>query len=432
MDVLGLDIGTTTISAAVLRDGVPLAARMLKNGAQRPGGQPWERTQDPGQILSTVLAAMEDSLAQFPLVARIGVTGQQHGILYLDRRGNPVSPLYTWQDGRGDLPFCGDVSYAGHLTALTGMPLSTGYGMVTHFYHLKNGLVPQGAVTFCTIQDYVAMVLSGRTAPLLDPTNAASFGLFDVVGRRFDPDALRACGIDTGWLPPLADTPHLGEDRQGRTVFTAIGDNQASFLGATGGAGGMLLNIGTGSQCSIYSQDYLHCEGLETRPFPSGGYLLVGASLCGGRAYALLEQFFRRSAELVLGGPCPPCYDAMSRLLDAAPPPEDVPLVRPLFQGTRRAPQLRGSISGLGLDNFDPLHLMYGMMSGMVEELHEMYQGFLDQGGARPSRLYGSGNGLRKNAHLRQLAAQRFSLPLELSQNEEEAACGAALFAAGP
>ena len=34
-------------------------------------------------------------------------------------------------------------------------------------------------------------------------------------------------------------------------------------------------------------------RGIEARPFLGGKYLLVGASLCGGKAYALLENFFR-------------------------------------------------------------------------------------------------------------------------------------------
>ena len=54
----------------------------------------------------------------------------------------------------------------------------------------------------------------------------------------------------------------------------------------------MLVNVGTGSQFSVFTPHYLQADGLETRPMPGGGYLLAGASLCGGRAYALLEQFF--------------------------------------------------------------------------------------------------------------------------------------------
>ena len=46
MTVLGLDIGTTTISAVVMRDGKVLAAKTLKNDSFLPGRPVWEKAQD--------------------------------------------------------------------------------------------------------------------------------------------------------------------------------------------------------------------------------------------------------------------------------------------------------------------------------------------------------------------------------------------------
>ena len=43
-------------------------------------------------------------------IAVIGITGQMHGIVYTDCNGMAISPLYTWQDGRGNLPY-GDTTY---------------------------------------------------------------------------------------------------------------------------------------------------------------------------------------------------------------------------------------------------------------------------------------------------------------------------------
>ena len=88
--------------------------------------------------------------------------------------------------------------------------------------------------------------------------------------------------------------------------------------------------------------------------------------------------------------------------------------------------KIRSSITNLSTDNFTPISLLYGMMRGMATELHEMYR----RSGIVGGTLYGSGNGLRKNPHLRRCFEEAFARPLLLSQNEEEAACGAALFAA--
>lgn len=430
MKTLGIDIGTTTISAVVFdaASGV-LGAMNVKNDTFLPG-QPWERIQDPEKILEKVQDCVRAMLARFPGVQAIGVTGQMHGILYLDRDGRAVSPLYTWQDGRGDLPFDGGVSWAEHLSELTGYPLSTGYGLVTHGCNVRSGLVPREAAVFCTIQDYAALKLAGITSPRIDPTNAASLGLYDCRGGRFDSAALERGGMDPKLLPPLAQTPLLGTGSLGIPVCAAIGDNQASFLGAAGGRRDVLLvNMGTGGQVSVYSGDYLQTGGLETRPFPGGGWLLVGASLCGGRSYALLERFFRETVRLVTGQDIP-AYDAMARMLEMPRDLEDHPRCVTTFQGTRADPSRRAAITGLSENNFTPAHLTWGVMEGMARELYEMYRSFLDAGGKRPVGMIGSGNGLRKNPWLCQVFEKVFQCPLTCSPCEEEAACGAALYAA--
>ena len=123
-------------------------------------------------------------------------------------------------------------------------------------------------------------------------------------------------------------------------------------------------------------------------------------------------------------------YDAMARLLEESGDLADVPKVSTLFQGTRKDPSLRGSITGLSTENFTPRHLIQGVMQGMADELFEMYRGYLDMGGQKPAAMIGSGNGLRKNPHLCRIMEKTFGCPLILSENNEEAACGAAIYAA--
>lgn len=429
MQVLGLDIGTTTVSAVVMENGKVLAAKTLKNDSFLPGRPAWEKVQDPAVIRATAMGAVEELLEEYPLVEKIGVTGQMHGILYLDSRGEAVSPLYIWQDGRGDLPYDESCSYAAHLSEETGYPLATGFGLVTHYYNLKNGLVPENAAIFCTIHDYMAMLLACRTSPVTEAGDAASFGIFDLENKCFDKAALEKVGIDIALLPPLADNPCIGHTSKGIPVYVAIGDNQASFLGATGGQTNcMLVNVGTGSQFSVHVPGYVSCKGLETRPFPTEGYLLVGSSLCGGRAFALLENFFRQTAKM-FEVDCHSAYDAMFSCLKENPAPISPVVVEPLFQGTRQDPALRGSIRNLDVHNFTPEALILGMMQGMTDELYAMYQCFTLSGG-KCETMFGSGNGLRKNSYLRECFENRFGFPLVMSSNEEEAACGAALYAA--
>lgn len=430
MKTIGLDIGTTTISAVVYdTEAGALTARTVENDSFLQG-DPWERIQDPVLIQKTAIALVEELLTLHPDVAAIGLSGQMHGILYVDAQGEPVSPLYIWQDGRGDLPYDGKDSWASHLSQTTGYPLATGYGMVTHYYNLNHDLVPENAVKLTTIHDHLAMKLSGRGTPVTEATDAASLGLYDGPNHRFDPMALKIAGIDESMLPEVAQEPCLGTGPLGIPVYAALGDNQASFLGATGGRTDVLLvNMGTGGQVSIFSRDYIRTGTLETRPFPDDGWLLVGASLCGGRSYALLEAFFRETVRMVTGREIS-CYEAMAAVSEASGPVSDPLVVSTLFQGTRQDPTLRGSIQNLGTGNFTPAHFIYGVMQGMARELYDLYRGYLDLGGAPPAAMIGSGNGLRKNPALRKIFEDTFGIRLILSENQEEAACGAAIYAA--
>lgn len=70
-----------------------------------------------------------------------------------------------------------------------------------------------------------------------------------------------------------------------------------------------------------------------------------------------------------------------------------------------------------------------GILHGMIDELYSQYRICLNAGLSPGAVLIGSGNGLRCNQHLQRIAADTFGLPLTLSENAEEAAAGAALFA---
>ena len=194
MKSLGIDIGTTTICAAVLEDGCFITSETCKNNSFLAPTLPGERIQDAQLILDTALRTADMLFARYPDIKRIGVTGQMHGILYLDGGGNAVSPLYTWQDARGDAPCeksTDGQSWTAYLNSETGLSAATGYGLVTHAYNLAHGLVPTGAVTLCTIGDYIAMKLCGRQTPVIDASNAAGLGFFDAEKRTFNQTVLR-------------------------------------------------------------------------------------------------------------------------------------------------------------------------------------------------------------------------------------------------
>ncbi len=451
MKVVGLDLGTTSICASLVdgETGEVLDVAKTENFFAVKSAHAWERLQDPEKILAKAQELLEVLVTKHSLIGGIGVTGQMHGIVYLDAVGNALSPLYTWQDGRGDLPFGEGKTYASFLTEKAGYPLATGYGAVTHFYNLKNKLIPTQAVVFCTIQSYVAMKLAELREPKIHVSDAARLGFFALSEGVFDCEALQAVGMQANFFPSVTgELEIIGKTPLGTPVVVAIGDNQASFLGSVQEIkGSILVNVGTGSQISVFSEKpemYVQASGVETRPLTKDGFLLVGASLSGGLAYALLEAFFRSVIEMA-GLSCPsgqslyPCMNALG--LDFANLNKNKSndkknrlVIGTQFSGTRERPEQRGFIENLGLENFTPQHFIVGVLEGIVEELYKMYQGMKGVGNADfsailPSMLIGSGNGLRQNSFLQQLFSEKFGLPLKIPAHQEEAAYGAALAA---
>lgn len=428
MVAIGLDIGTTTICALVIdsRSGDVLKSVTLPNDSQI-NGKPFERLQNPEAILNTCKALVESLVSEFAPVSCIGISGQMHGIVYLDKNGNSASPLYTWQDMSANLPFGESQSYAARLSELSSYKAATGFGAATYFYHNEKRLVEKDAVCFCTIHDYVALRLTGKTAPLVHASNAASFSLFDLASMSFDISAVEKSGLSYSFFPQTtADAAVLGE-YSGIPVAVAIGDNQASFIGSVNNFKDcLLINIGTGSQISFATNILEEAEGTELRPCFEGQMLRVGSSLCGGRAFAILEKFLAASASLVTDKNVSSAYQAIDNYLASNGEPPEPLLVSTKFSGTREAPEERGFIQNIGIENFTPGHLIWGVLHGIVDELAQMY---LNAKGSGHKFLIGSGNGLRKNPALQKLFSKKFSLSLKIPFHNEEAAFGAALFA---
>ena len=424
MNLIGLDIGTTSISAAVLDADTGAAEKTytVANDSFLPAQNPWERIQDPERILKTVKALLDECLERFPQTAVIGLTGQMHGIVYVNRDGRSVGPLYTWQDGRGNLPDESGKSLCDQLREKYGYGFYAGYGLVTHLYNLRHQLVPREAVSFCTIMDYLGMVLTGRKRPLVHSSNAASFGFYDAAGLRFRTELLLAEGIQPSFLPETSASLSLLGRYRGIPVSVALGDNQASFLGSVRRADRQILvNMGTGGQVSLLTDRVIAGEDLELRPFIDNTYLIVGASLCGGRAYAALASFFRACAAGAGASDFDP-YAMMDGLLNSYSNPDHLK-INTVFAGTRDHPERRGSIENIGTGNFDPASLTYGVLDGIAQELYDRYLTM----GIRKSAIVASGNGMRKNRHLQRITAEKFGMELELSALTEEAACGAAI-----
>lgn len=479
MKAIGLDIGTTTVCGVLVdaKTGELLDAKTLTNDSVIESVHTYERTQDADKILVKCKNILEEYLSEQEDIVSIGVTGQMHGIVYVDENGVAVSPLYTWQDGRGDL-CCPDIqndiqkkltvtdsetvenidsgnkvadnaevaklgngaiTYAAELSKITGYHMASGFGLTTNYYNTKHGLVPEEAKSFCTIPDYVAMSLAGEKRPKMHQTMAASLGLYNMEAGDFDRTSVEKAGMNPELLPEVATTSTIcgayTADVEkypayaGKTIPVAVafGDNQASFLGSVNQDCKVLLNVGTGGQVSVYSEELIKADGIECRPYLKGSYLMAGSSLCGGYSYNLVKRFFEEIYALA-GVGCPKdIYSIMNRIAGEAAEKEKTLTVDTRFNGSRENPALTGSITGLTVDTFHPGDLAYGVLRGLCEELYQFYN-VLPENLKDGSHFVGSGNGIRKNPLLQKIASDRFRMKLRIPKYAEEAAYGAVLF----
>jgi sedoheptulokinase len=438
---LGIDIGTTKAAAVICAaDGRVLAAaaREHRAGSPRPGGR---CEQDTAALLAAMRRAVRDLPARLrSRVCGIGVTGQMHGVLILDDAGRALTPLINWQDQR----CIESPAFLPGLTRRTGHSLRTGYGGATLAWLAARRALPRGAAAAGTIHDIAVMTICGATRPVIDPTDAASWGLFDPAGLQWDSAAVKAARIPDRLLPVVvpcgaeagsvcaAEAAALGIP-EGIPVTAAIGDNQASMLATLGDpATDLGLTLGTGAQVSAVMdvgparRAAAGCATCECRPFPGGRTAVVAASLCGGAAWAWL-------ADAVLAwmrdlGMKTPSRDRMFAMLnELGMASRDEVEVHPQFLGERHDPALTGRILGLTMDNFRLGAVARGLARGIVRNL----RGMLPPAALRGRRrVVGSGNALRRVPLLQAMVREEFGLPLALSPGREEAATGAARLAA--
>ncbi len=405
MKIIGLDIGTTSICGVCVNavNGEILKSVTKSNNSFIATDKSFEKIQNPEVIMETVYSVI-DELGLSDVLA-IGFSGQMHGIVYTDAEGKAVSPLYIWQDERAAEEYKGGKSYAQTLGCFAG------YGLATDFYNEINGIIPEDAVSLCTIADYAAMCLCGLKKPVVHITNAASLGCFDVKENRFT--------LENSRLPEVtADFKAVGTYKD-IPVCVALGDNQASFIGSVSDFDDALINVGTGSQISWLTSVLADCDSVENRPFDGKRFLAAGCALCGGRAFAMLEGFFRQIA-----GSENSVYGYIDCLLESKN--ETTLKADCRFCGTRNDPSQRGSFTNISEENFTPADFALAVLSGMSDELYQMYE----QGGKKAKGLVCSGNGMRKNKALRRITSEMFGCEIKIPLYAEEASYGAALAAA--
>lgn len=458
--ILGLDMGTTSISAVALNESGRIIQAVTKTHHAAIEGLPTEYAeQNPERIRITAFAALKalSELCRGSEFLAIALTGQMHSTVILDGHGKVTGNVITWQDRRSvaegaQTSLLAELQQRATDEAMlkTGCRLSPGYLGTTLFALRRLKQLPShiGSVSF--VADWIASCLTGN-APVTERSHAASSGLFDLVADDWSDGILQAAEIPREWLPPVVDSgaivgtlnPAVAAELDlpsGLPVINAIGDNQASVLSALPDLeGSVLINIGTGGQIVWRIPQFTRQLPLDTRilpgnPDPVTGktipqFMVVGAGLCGGDAIAWVNRTIRRwladfgslvSEEVI--------WDRLQQLVAQATPAPEL-ICEPFFRGTRYEPDRRGVIKGISVDNLSPATLLASVLTGIAQSMSDVWSTSPQSAANALRRVAMAGNAVKHNPLLVEAVRGHFGVPVQVARHSEEAATGTAMLA---
>jgi xylulokinase len=252
---LGLDIGTSAVKAAILDEHGMLACEASAPlSVQRPRADRSE--QDPEawwQAANAAVAALPAHLRSG--VRAIGLAGQMHGAVLLDRADRPLRPAILWNDGRSAAE-CAELELiepnSRQITGNAAMPGFTAPKILWVRRHEPD--VSAAVAKILLPKDYIRLRMTGDHAT--DLSDASGTLWLDVGRRRWSEAMLTACGLHAGQMPALHEGTSVtgslrdevaaawGMDRV--PVAAGAGDNAAGAIGCgVVNAGEAFLSLGT-------------------------------------------------------------------------------------------------------------------------------------------------------------------------------------------
>ncbi|MGR4069079.1 xylulokinase [Halomonas sp. LR3S48] len=438
---IGVDCGTQSTKVVV----VDIDGGAILGEASRPHrlveGENGRREQQPEEWLEAFRGAFEEAVSRAGIercaIRAIGVSGQQHGMVALDAKGQPVHPAKLWCDtetaAHNDALVERLGGPAGCLEQL-GLVLQTGYtASKVAWLREVHPDVYRRIDAILLPHDYLNFWLTGEK--VAEAGDASGTGYFDTRSRQWrhdvfaeiapelDPEHVLPRLIDSrepaGTLQPeVARELGLGE---GILVASGGGDNMLGAIGTGNIVPGIVtLSLGTSGTVCAYSPEPVRAESDMVANFCAshGGWLPLICTMNVTSASTLVRELF----DLDLA--------AFGERLAAAPIGAEGVTVLPFFNGERVPALPHATASFLGLDsrNLTQANLCravvesatFGMRYGL-ELLGPL------AAGASQIRLVGGG---ARSPVWRQMVADITGTQVICPQVTDAAALGAALQAA--
>ncbi|CAA7602606.1 glycerol kinase/xylulokinase [Acididesulfobacillus acetoxydans] len=438
INLAGIDIGTSGTKVVLIDDTGRILASAYKEypmAQPRPG---WAE-QDPELWWQAAAAGMREVLTKSGLsgqeVQAVGLSGQMHGAVLLDKDYELLRPAILWCDQRtgAECEWMNEELGTEKLFAWSGNPALPGFTapkllwLRRHepeiYARIKHVLLPK---------DYVRWRLTGELAT--EVSDASGTLLLDVTKRRWSEEMLAALAIPRAWLPPVYESTEISGWvtpvassltglKPGTAVVGGGGDQAAGAVGA-GIVESGLLSVALGTSGVVFAAadeaQILPGSGLHSfcHALP-GKWHLMGVMLAAGASLQWLRQTLA----------CKTSYDSLTALAAGVKAGSEGLLYLPYLLGERTPypdPAARGGFIGLTMRHGQG-HLVRAVLEGVTYGLRDSLE-LIKEAGVPAAEIRVSGGGAR-SALWRQIVADIFQAPVTVVNSTEGPAFGAALLA---
>lgn len=445
---LGIDVGTTgSKSLLITEKGQVTASATVEYPMYTP--QPQWAEQNPQDWWQATVESIRKVLATSQVapdqVMGVGLTGQMHGLVLLNKEGAVLRPCIMWNDQRTG-PQCAWITERvgpQRVLQLTGNPVLPGFTAPKIIWVREHEPeIYEQVAKVLLPKDYIRYRLTGEFAT--EVSDASGTSLFDVGRRRWSQDMLEALDIPAEWLPECYESPVVSGYvsqavaevtglKAGTPVVGGGGDQAAQAVGSGIIETGLIsVTIGTSGVVFASTDEFVIEPEGRLHAFchaVPGKWHLMGVMLSAGGSFRwfrdTLGQTEKEMASLLGQDP----YELLTAEAASAPAGCEGLLFLPYLTGERTPypdPNARGVFMGLTLRH-DKRHLVRAVLEGVAYGLRDSLE-LMKNLGTEIHQVRASGGGARSELW-RQILADVFDSELVVINVTEGAAYGAALLA---
>jgi xylulokinase len=447
--VLGLDMGTSTVKAALFNaDGVQIGLQSDEY-LLTPDHEVVEN--DPETYWSPVVRAVRKLLKEFPgrpeQIVAVSTSTFGESIFPMAADGSPTRPSVSWMDNRSAPEAQAFVERVG----LPALQSASGQGDIGPLWPATKFLwmarsepdVFRRTAKFLLPDDYLLFRLSGEM--VAEETMWGSSLVMDIRRKVWSEPLMEAAGVTPEKLPPLTPTcTVIGRVSQacaeatGLSTETKVVSGAMDQMCAAVGAGNIVPGIITESAGSVVALltttrepiiDFATKVPCHIHAVP-GMYCLLAWSPTGGLVLKWFKDRFGEEEKQRAAQTGTDVYDVLCEEASHVQAGSDGLTMLPYLEGSgfpEFVPSARGVLFGLSLRHGKP-HIIRSILEAIAYLIKADVDVLQSLGaGADEVRVIGGG---AKSALWNQIKADVLGLPIAVPANREAAVLGAAIIAA--